>query len=468
MRHTRTLLIVILLIALALRLFFALALDPLAPYDRAAGGDAWWYLEFSYRQVVDVGAEPLSTAPLYLLLLGGLRWLLQPETVETVVLAAPPGGGLDVISVPGAPSTATVIVVRVVQAVLNTATVYFVYRITRAISRDERAGLIAAAVMALSVAMLVSTAEIQTETVYLFFLTAAMMLYVELSSGEHDYHHPLLWLAVSGGLFGLATLTRAVLLLFPVGLLIHALLVRWRGGRTQVTVRGVTVLLAVYVAVNAIWTGYYYARWGQVVVGAKGMSAFLYLGAQGDWQGPEDTDAALGATADDPVEDADFVEGASEIIAANPAGYLVNRVRDLARAYAQPYGTVAFPGESVRALAADWLRDDRSLGGLVALFRVEGFVPKLLIYLTHYGGIVLGLVGMWLLRGRWRASLPLMGFLLYVTLLHLLLLALPRYLFPTLPFWWCFAAVAIERLCCYARSHPLTDTGATIGKSTAV
>jgi hypothetical protein len=182
-----------------------------------------------------------------------------------------------------------------------------------------------------------------------------------------------------------------------------------------------------------------------VVVGAKGISAFLYLGAGGGWQGPEDTDTALGATTEDPIDDADYAAGAGEIITANPLGYAANRARDLARAYAQPYGTVAFPGASVKALAADWLNNDRSLSGLLALLRTESFAPKLLIYLTHYAGIGLGLVGVWLCRARWRVALPLIGFLLYVTLLHLVLLALPRYLFPTLPYWWCFAAITLVR-----------------------
>jgi hypothetical protein len=33
-----------------------------------------------------------------------------------------------------------------------------------------------------------------------------------------------------------------------------------------------------------------------------------------------------------------------------------------------------------------------------------------------------------------------------VTLVHLALLALPRYIFPTEVFWWIFAAAALERL----------------------
>lgn len=437
---------IILLIAPLLRLTYVLAQDHTAPFDRAGGSDTWWYLEYGYRQVVDVQMEPLSTAPLYVLLVGGVRLLLQPASDEVVTLVAPPGGGLDVVSVPGVAAPAAVIAIRVLQALLSTAVVYFVYRTARALADDERVGLVAAAVMAGSVAMLVSAAEIQTETLYLFFLTAALMLYTELSAGAFTPKRPLLWFAVCGGLFGLATLTRAVLLLYPLGLLLHALLLRWRGNTTQITVRGVALLLAVYIAVGSVWTGYYALRWGEFVVGAKGMTAFFYLGTQGSAPPPEVIDEALGATSDDPINDADFAAGAAQTIASAPLDYAARRAGNLLAAYAQPYGTANFPGESLRALVFNWLHDDGSPAGFVHVVRGDAFLPKLLLYLVHYGGLVLGLIGMWLCRARWRVALPLLGFVLYVTLLHLVLLALPRYLFPLLPVWWCFGAVAAVRM----------------------
>ena len=452
MNFHRLTLYIILAVALMLRLGYSLTQDALTPFDRASGGDAWWYLEYSYRQIVDVRMEPLSTAPLYVIVVGGVRWLLQPESIGPVLLAAPPGGGLDVVSVPGSPVPGAVIVIRVLQSLLSTATVYFVYRIGRAVTGDVRAGLLAAGVMAISVAMLVSAAEIQTETLYLFWLCAALMLYVELSSGDYHYNRPVGWLAVTGGLLALATLTRAALLLFPVGLLIHAALVVWRNRSrpvpTQVTVRGVTALLAVYIALCSIWTVYYQLRWGEFVVGAKGISAFLYLGTQGEWEGPQSTDESLGLVPDPTrhIGAPDYAAGAADVIAQSPVQYALNRVRNLAAAYAQPYGTVAFPGDSIRAAASVWLRDDRSFGGVVGLLGTDGFLPKLLIYVVHYAGIGFGGVGMVLLRTRWRAALPLFGLIAYVTLLHLALLALPRYIFPTLPFWWCFAAGALVRI----------------------
>ena len=479
---------VILLLAFVLRAGYGLSQDALEPYDRAGGSDAWWYLEYSYRQVVNVNMEPLTSAPLYLLMVGGVRWLLQPEITETVMLIAPEGGGLDIASVPGAASATTVQVIRLLQALMSTAICYFAYRIARAITGDARAGLVTAAVLALSVAMIVSAGEIMTETLFMFWLTAGMSVYVGLvgcSDGEKLGH-----MALVGVLFGLATLTRAVALLFPLGMVLHGVLLVWvnerkphppapspqaeRGrehrlrvpsplnrrvyARTEkgcrgevrqtnaIAMRGIALMLVIYIAMNALWTGWYYARWGQVVIGAKGFSAFLYLGTQGDWQGPESTDQALGATPENPINDADYVEGAQAAIAANPVQYALSRVENLLLTYAQPYGTVEFPGDSLKSLASTWLRDDRSIGGLIALTRADAFYPKLAIYIVHYSGIALGLVGMWISRSRWQAAIVPMGFIAYITLIHLALLALPRYLFPTLPFWWCFAAVVVVRV----------------------
>ncbi|MEO0563811.1 MAG: hypothetical protein AAF125_17025, partial [Chloroflexota bacterium] len=448
---TRThniILAVILLLALGLRLAVAWTESPLAPYDRDAGGDEWWYLEYGFRQVVDEHMEPLASAPLYLLFVGSVRYTFQPERVEKAdrhVIPAPPEGGLRLKSVPGAPSPMTVRVVQVIQALLSTASVYFVYRVSWRLADDPRAGLVAAAVTATSVALIVTAVDVMTETLYIFFLVAGIDAYIEWVVGAIGGQRPMVMGALVGALFGLATLTRAVALLFPLGILFHAILVMlvdWRRGeRSPLVGRGVAVMLAVYIAVCSTWTVYYYQRWGEVVIGAKGLTAFFYFGASDGWQGPAAEDEALGAVWTDPVDDDDFSAEGQAVVSSDPLGWLTRRTQDLAGAYAQPYGTVSFPGESIRAGAESWWRGDRSLAGLVGLLQTDGFAPKLVIYLAHYGGIMLGLIGVVLSVGRWRASLVVVGFIAYVTLLHLVLLALPRYLFPTLPLWWALGGV---------------------------
>lgn len=60
--------------------------------------------------------------------------------------------------------------------------------------------------------------------------------------------------------------------------------------------------------------------------------------------------------------------------------------------------------------------------------------------------LLLGCTRMWLTRANWRMSLLLIGFIVYTTLVHIITLALPRYIFPTYPIWWIFAAVPLVAL----------------------
>jgi hypothetical protein len=80
---------------------------------------------------------------------------------------------------------------------------------------------------------------------------------------------------------------------------------------------------------------------------------------------------------------------------------------------------------------------------LIALTQADAFWPKLALYVFHFTGILVGLAGMVLTRARWRVTLPLIGFILYTTLIHLVLTALPRYIFPTALYWWVFASVPL-------------------------
>jgi hypothetical protein len=257
-----------------------------------------------------------------------------------------------------------------------------------------------------------------------------------------------LQIAGTAALLGLATLTRAVLLLFPLGLAIHLLLVcGWREG-----IKRAALLLVVYTLVVSTWTIYNRVAWGRWVIAAPGFSSFLYLGAAG-WDDPDQVDRTLaeqaGVTGELPSNPDEqqklYADVASNLILSDLGGYLRRRVGDLADAYVQPHGTVYFGGESLKDMAANWLQNERSLGGLVALTQGDGFWPKLAIYVFHYAGLILGLVGIWLVRRRWRLALPLVGFILYTTLVHFVLDALPRYLFPTMIFWWVFAAITISR-----------------------
>ncbi len=408
-----------LVLALLLRVVFGLLQDTQTPYTNLSA-DGYWYLKSGLELVSGADFLHLPTAPVYMLFAGWWQQLL-------------PGAG-------------AIIGIRLVQALLGTFTCYLAFLLARRVTGTERAGLIAAGVLAVSPVFVIEAAQVATETLYLTLIAAGITVYVmQVDRAKGHGWRSLVWVAL---LFGLATLTRAVSLLFPVGLALHLLMLYgWRAG-----LRRAAVLLLAYALVVSTWTIYNVVRFDRWVVGAEGLAAFLYIGAT-SYTSPQDVDERLSEDASEEVEiDATqaerqeaYIDAAGNVIGRDPGAYIRHRVGELARAYVQPHGTVFFPGDSLRTLAAGWLRDDRSFGGLLALTRADAFWPKLVVYIFHYVGLVAGLAGMWLYRRRWRVALPLIGFIIYTTLVHLVLLALPRYIFPTELFWWVFAAGLLAR-----------------------
>lgn len=423
LRSHNRLLIILLLIALVLRLGYALAQDHEKAYIER-GGDTVWYLQNGYALVT--GDDPtgqhlmerLPTAPLYLVFIGVSQAIFSRSAVA-------------------------IIVIRILQALMSTATVYFGFRITRAITGKDGVGLFTAGILAFSPVMILETAQILTETMYVFWIMAGLMVYVDRAAApDDDTHCPIRWLALVGVLLGLATLTRAVLLVFPLGLVFHLVIVRgWRTGFKQAA-----ILLVVYTLVVSTWTFYNLARWNRLVIGAEGMESFIYVGSRG-WDAPEEVDQNLsedlGTADDDPesIKNPDsYLTATQNVIKNDPAGYISHRVKELVSAYLQPHGTVILGGEGLKDLTHDWITEDRSPGGLWDVVCSDNFWPKLVLYLFHFVGLLLGVAGMWLTRAEWRLTLPLVGFVVYTTLIHLVMLALPRYIFPIYPIMWIFAA----------------------------
>jgi 4-amino-4-deoxy-L-arabinose transferase-like glycosyltransferase len=440
-QRSRWLLTVLLAFGLILRLGYGLAQNHMIVYQQSQGGDSYWYILNGYALItgfdkglltipgnpsvqVRVALSGLPVAPVYLLFVGFWQVVASPE--------------------------AAIMIIRILQAGMGTAVCFFAYRLARIISKNETAGLIAAGVLAVSPAFIMESAQVMTETVYMFLVMGGLWLYVErLHLPNLALRRSMLMLALSAALLGLATLTRAVLLVFPVGLAIHLLLVDGlRNG-----LKRAAILLLVYSLVVSTWTIYNLARWNRFVVGADGFISFLYIGATG-WKDPNEVDKSLPVVIPEHIKpdgtfkitQDDYAKGLTQVIGSNPGGWIQRRVSQLIKVYAQPHGTVFFPGPSLKQMAGDWVKRDRSVSGLIALTQTEAFWPKLILYLFHYIGLIMGLAGLWISRHNWRFTLPLAGFLLYTTLVHLVLDAIPRYLFPMQAFWWIFAAVVFAAL----------------------
>ena len=138
-----------------------------------------------------------------------------------------------------------------------------------------------------------------------------------------------------------------------------------------------------------------------------------------------------------------YLERIGELIGADPVGLIALRARELAYSLLQPHGTTTLGNVSIRDAALIWFGGDRTLSELMEIARIEGFAIKMLTWVFHFVGIGFGLLGMILSRKRWPVAAPVMGFALYTVVAHIVLLALPRYLFPVEVIWLIFAAVAL-------------------------
>lgn len=411
------------LLALTLRLIQVLPLDRTEIYANK-GGDSWWYLEYGLGLVRNQEPAVPPSGPIYLLFVG------YPQLIA-------------------APATA-ILLIRLTQAIMGTLTCYFVYRLAWAISHDVRAGLISATVLAISPVFIIETGQILTETLFVFLLAAALWLYIATIE-NHPADKPLntrlyAWIALLGLILGIATLTRAVLLAFPLGIALHLLIIYgWRKG-----LQLALVLIVVFAITLSPWTIYNRVKWGQTVIAAQGFAAFLFLGAtDSGWKGPQQTDSALQAQSGAPLptdpgqQQQVYSAGATNAILSNVGGWIKNRLSQLSGAVLQPHGTVFFAGDSLKDMTSRWLSTDRSLSGLLRLTQGDYFWPKLTIYLFHNLGMLAGLAGIWISRRNWRIALPLAGVIIYFLLAHFVLYVIPRYLFPLDMVWWVFGGIAL-------------------------
>jgi hypothetical protein len=427
--------------AFIVRMIVAFASDPASVYVVGRGDNAW-YLANGYALIT--GQQPttmitdvsrLASPPLYFIVVGVPQAIFDP--------------------IPA------IYAIWTLHAIMGAATCAFAagiaHRLTAQTGHGRGAAALTAWALALHPALIVEAGQIVTETTFILLLTAGVW-------GLLSAHAPPLRTkgrgmpdvpplnAMERGLgsevfsavcFGLATLTRAVLIPFPLLVIAFAVLAR------HITVRRAAIFALIYALTVGSWTAYSLVRWDRFVIAGEGLPAFIYLGAAG-WDDPTTVDAQLlesgGATADAGGDlQRDFVGAAGATIAADLVGYIQRRAGEWTAAVLQPHGTTALPGRSLRDLVADWARTDRSVDGLIALTRGDSFWIKLALYMVHYGGLVFGGIGLIrLLRRRETRIRALITAapVAYFSAVHLVLYALPRYLFPIMLFWWIWACTS--------------------------
>ena len=333
------------------------------------------------------------------------------------------------------------VTIRLLNSLLGALTVLMIYRIGRA-AWNERAGWIAALLVAIMPAFVVEAGNPMTELIAIFLLSWVTALWM-VRIPAPDWR----LMAATGSLLALAALTRSVFLAFVLIPLVHLpLLHGWRRA-----LRYGSILLVAFGLTIAPWTLYNLVQWQRFTLTGEGLLGTLYVGAVG-WQDPAEVDAGLeftptaNASDDQSARQEAFAQGFVQVVLADPVGYLARRAGELAGSLLQPHNTNVFSGASLKDQALTWLREDRSPGGLLRLTQGDAFWPKLAIYISHYAVMLLGLAGLLSGRRRWRVLWPLYAQFPYFLGIHLVLAAIPRYLFPLEPVWVLFSVPAILAL----------------------
>ena len=452
----------ILIAGLLLRFGYALAQPAVYLFYGGSGGDSAWYLangwgffsgqEHGWIRGIAFYLSAIPTPPFYILYAGLFQQFL--------------------------PERETIVMMRLVQCMIGIATAYPACRLGTVITGDSRAGIAAAAFIAFHPAFIIEPANIATETFYIFFAVIGLWLY-----GEYVIHadkaaspnrlSPAAAIALTGLAFGLATLTRAVFLLFPIGIAMHMVMVGYRR-RAGVWLGRSLLLLFVYAAMASTWTIYSLGMWGRFIIVSDQFMPALWRAAVTNDGSPAVNDALLLENTDAARPEgcevdckfyhaaATYAEQIAASIDGDLGGFARLRFEELAASVLQPHGTTPLGSVSIRDKARDWLHSDRTINGFVQLTQIEGFAVKFAVWIFHYAAIVLGLTGMWLARRSWRMTLPLAGFAAYTVLIHFFLLALPRYLFPIEVPLLIFASVAAVKLIdSWRRSPPSIESAIT-------
>jgi 4-amino-4-deoxy-L-arabinose transferase-like glycosyltransferase len=301
--------------------------------------------------------------------------------------------------------------------VLGTLTVLMGYALSVRLFRDRRAGIVTAIGLAFYPGLVIYSALLQTESLYLVLFLGVFLLGLQLVDAPGITGGILL-----GFLAGLATLTRAVFLgFFPFLLLLLAGLAKDRG----VPIRGSLTSAAIAFAVVLLpWTIRNYEIHGDLVPVSSWGGKSLLIGnnpyATGTWSTLPGFEEWL---------DQKLVEGGHEVAKSMGEVPLSHVCADIAVDYIRES-----PGEWAALvlkkahmfLVYPITNSDRDIP--LQMVAVLADIPVLVV-------ASIGLVAMWGLR---RKLTPFLGAIFFFSLVHVLLHVEARYRLPLIPFLMLF------------------------------
>jgi 4-amino-4-deoxy-L-arabinose transferase-like glycosyltransferase len=318
---------------------------------------------------------------------------------------------------------AVLTIIRVVQILASLAMVWAAIVLVRRWTSNDRAALVTGAGLAFGPAFLLEPFRILTETAFMSLLYVGLLLW---SIRQREQWWPSL---TAGLVFGLAALTRPVVMLLPAALVVSELCAR----RDRLRGRRAAAFLVSFTVVAAPWSFSLHHQTGSWL--PSGFFANLWIGAVGDgsWHGGDAADARRSQFADGPD---DYLGETVAVIRDAPVGWFAVRARNFGAALLRPHFVSELPGPSTRRAVVHWWLSGRRPGTLMTLAVTPVVILKLIFFAAHWLALLGGLAGLVRWRHHWRELLPLWTTILYFPTVHLLLTALPRYLFPIEPALW--------------------------------
>ncbi len=348
--------------------------------------------------------------------------------------------------IPRSQLAAQLISLRVLQALVDTLSVWLIYRIAAHLF-GERAGRVALVAQAFDARYIFQVGAIATETLFIALFCAFMLVYLKASAdGSLPGYR---W---AGVLLGLAVLTRPIPLLFPAALAIHA----WLQPGQRRALLGVTQLTAMMLALVIPWTVRTAINAGEWLPVADTAFSHLWLSSRDDGRelgggeleetAMEDTRTTEPNTSVAEIGSDEYLRAGLANILLSPGRWASRIIRDTLKAYLQPYGTILLVDPAptgVWDLIHGVLSGQANAGDLL---RVPGLGRRAAMYIWHFWGLLGGVIGAVYSRSQWRSTLPLAGWILYCTAILSLLLIEPRYLFPVMFAFTVLAAFGSVRL----------------------
>jgi len=322
----------------------------------------------------------------------------------------------------------SILAVKIIQAIIGALIIPIVFKTGRLLF-NYKVGLISAGIVAVYPDLVVISAYLYTETLYLLFSTIAFYLMikgVKQSKGKSPW--------ILGGFFlGLGLLTRHILIIFPFFLIFVFFI--FKSMRPYIK-RAVLMMLVCYAVVTP-WIIRNYIQFHEFIPIARGARAGLWVGSylphQGEFRYSETREKAFeeAGSFNNLVErDKILFSKAVKTIMQHPWAYVSLTAKKFFEYFFQLYKNV--PNGQPRA---------------------TNFIVLFTLATSYYLILLFTFIGVTVSRKEWRNYIIIFSLFLYSGIVHSMTVSVPRYRMPLYPFLAVLGAFGVYSLVSFKREQ---------------